>query len=141
MPGCWDEKQPCCQDHELYLRLIMAGKRFGFLPEGGYVYRQWSDQTVCKRNQPEVHRRRLEITQRAEDFLRESGGLTPERQRAINQGRFETARSVWRYNPELAAEIMRRVERSQPDFMPTGGAAPGGVSVERFDSWVFAVRN
>jgi len=124
--GGWNERQPCCQEHELYLRLLMAGRNFKYLAGGGYVYRQWSQQTVCKRNVPEAHRQRLGIMQRAEDFMRKAGQLTPERLQALNQGRFDTARMVWRYNPPIATEIMRGVGRSQPDFMPAGVAAPGG---------------
>lgn len=33
--GGWDPKQPCCQEHELYLRLLMGGKRFAFSPKSG----------------------------------------------------------------------------------------------------------
>ena len=29
--GGWKSDQPCCQEHELYLRHLMAGKRFAFL--------------------------------------------------------------------------------------------------------------
>jgi hypothetical protein len=122
--GGWKPDQPCCQEHELYLRALMAGKRFEYSPAAGAVYRQWSEQTVCKRNQPEVHRRRLEIEQRLEDWLRARGELTPERLQAVNQARFETARSVWQYAPAAAEEIMRCVRRTQPAFLPEGAAAP-----------------
>jgi glycosyltransferase involved in cell wall biosynthesis len=122
--GGWKNDQPCCQENELYLRLLMAKKRFNYCPDAGAIYRQWSEHTVCKRNKPEVHRRRLEIEQRAEDWLREHGELTDFRLSAINQGRFETARSAWQYDPDFAASIMRTVHRSQPGFTPAGAAAP-----------------
>jgi glycosyltransferase involved in cell wall biosynthesis len=122
--GGWDEQQPCCQEHELYLRLLMAGRKCSFLPEGGYVYRQWSEETLCKRDKPEVHRRRLAIEQRLENFLLAHNQLTPERLQAINQGRFETARSVWLYNPTKASEIMLSVRQSQPGFVPGGISGP-----------------
>jgi glycosyltransferase involved in cell wall biosynthesis len=124
--GCWKPDQPCCQEHELYLRLLMANKRFAYCEHNGAVYRQWGDHTVCKRDKPEVHRRRLEIEQRAEDWLCETGGLTPLRLRAINQARFETARTVWQYDREYAAAIMRSVRKSEPRFIPSGSAAPAG---------------
>ncbi len=122
--GGWKADQPCCQEHELYLRLLIAGKRFDYCDHTGAVYRQWGEHTVCKRNKPEVHRRRLDIEKRAEEFLRSRNRLTPERCWAINQARFETARSVWQYDPSFAAEIMETVRRSQPDFVPGGNAAP-----------------
>jgi glycosyltransferase involved in cell wall biosynthesis len=122
--GGWKVDQPCCQEYELYLRLLIAGRRFSFHPTAGAVYRQWSDETVCKRDKPETLRRRLEITKRAEDALREQHQLTPARLRALNQGRFESARQAWLTNPRLAAEIIAGVRESEPAFVPGGIAAP-----------------
>ena len=120
--GGWRQDQPCCQEHELYLRLLLAGKQFAFCSDQGAVYRQWGEHTVCKRDKPEVHRRRLEIEQRTEDSLRERGDLTPIRLRAINQARFEIARSVWQYDPDRAGRIIQTVSACEPDFVPAGDA-------------------
>lgn len=122
--GGWKPDQPCCQEHELYLRLLMAGKQFTICPHNGLIYRQWSEQTVCKRDKSEVHRRRLEIEQRAEDFLKQIGELTPVRLWAINQARFEIARLAWQYDPAFAVEIKRAIRKSQPGFVPGDSAAP-----------------
>lgn len=122
--GGWTQDQPCCQEHELYLRALIAGKRLAYSSATGAVYRQWSDQTVCRRNLSEVHRQRLRIEDRLEKHLRAHGLLTPERGRAINQARFEVARSAWRYDCAFAGEIMRQVHRSDPSFVPNGAAAP-----------------
>jgi glycosyltransferase involved in cell wall biosynthesis len=122
--GGWKVDQPCCQEHELYLRLLIGNKRFAYCPSNGAVYRQWSNSTVCKQDISEVHRRRLEIEQRLEDHLREKKQLTSERLRAINQARFETARSAWQYDSNLAQDIMGQVQRLDRKFAPTGPAAP-----------------
>jgi len=122
--GGWNPDQPCCQEHELYLRLLISSKRFAYLPTSGAVYRQWSTETVCRRNIPEVHRRRLEIEQRLEDHLREHKLLTWERLRAINQARFEIARIAWLYAPNLARQIIDQICKSDPNFSPTGVAGP-----------------
>ena len=122
--GGWQNDQPCCQEHELYLRLLMAGKRFACCPQNGAVYRQWSEHTVCKRDKPEVRRRRLEIEQRTEDFLRARNELSPARLWAINQARFETARIAWAHDHGEALRIVGLIRRSQPDFQPAGNAAP-----------------
>jgi glycosyltransferase involved in cell wall biosynthesis len=127
--GGWNPDQPCCQEHELYLRLLLDKKRFAYHPTNGAVYRQWSTETVCKRDISEVHSRRLEIEQRLEDHLREKGQLTWERLRAINQARFEIARIAWQYNPNLASEIMDQVRGLDPKFSPTGAAAPAHYRV------------
>ena len=122
--GGWKPDQPCCQENELYLRLLMAGKRFTYCEHNGAIYRYWGENTLWRGNVPEVHRRRLEIEQRAEDFLRSTNALTPERRYAINMTRFEIARIAWRYNPNFASEIVRHVQMQQPEFIPTGAAAP-----------------
>ena len=127
--GGWKPDQPCCQEHELYLRLLMAGKRFAYCEDNGAIYRHWGENTLWRGNVPEVIRRRLEIEKHAEDFLRSANALTPERQYAINMARFETARTAWRYNPVFAREIMRQVRMNQPEFIPTGAAAPSHYRV------------
>jgi glycosyltransferase involved in cell wall biosynthesis len=122
--GGWKPDQPCCQEHELYLRLLMAGKRFAYCEHNGAVYRHWSETSLWRGNVPEVHRRRLEIEQRLEHFLRERNELTPERHWAINQARFEMARTAWQQDHAEASDIMKIIRRSQPDFIPAGNAAP-----------------
>jgi glycosyltransferase involved in cell wall biosynthesis len=123
--GGWKRDQPCCQEHELYLRLLIAGKRFAFCPKNGAVYRQWSTETLCKQDVTEVHRRRLELEQRLEDYLRENDKLTSDRLRAINQARFQMARVAWQYDVSVARKIMRQVRELDPEFSPAGIAAPG----------------
>lgn len=116
--GGWKLDQPCCQEHELYLRLLMAGKSFTHWPHAGAIYRQWGEHTVCRRDVPEVHRRRLEIEQRAEDFLRANGDLTPARLHAMNLARFEIARSEWPLDEAFARKVTERVYVTEPSFVP-----------------------
>jgi hypothetical protein len=122
--GSWKPDQPCCQEHELYLRLLVGGKRFAYCPTNGAVYRQWSDDTVCKKDITEVHRRRLKIEQSIEDHLREKNQLTAERLNAINQARFEIARGAWRYDSKFAQDLIEQVLKLDPKFSPQGPAAP-----------------
>lgn len=122
--GRWKPDQPCCQEHELYLRLLMAGKHLKFCPHNGSIYRQWSEETLWKHNKPEVWRQRLRIEEHAESFLQGRNELTPVRRWAINQARFEIARLTWQRNCAEALGIMETVHRSDPDFQPAGTAAP-----------------
>jgi glycosyltransferase involved in cell wall biosynthesis len=122
--GGWKRDQPCCQEHELYLRLLIGGKRFAYCPKNGAVYRQWSTEQLCKRDIPEVCRRRLEIEQRLQDHLRGTNQLTSERLRAINQARFQIARFVWQYDSAFAQTIMDQVHGLESRFWPVGPAAP-----------------
>lgn len=122
--GGWKVDQPCCQEHELYLRLLIAGKRFEYFGETGSVYRQWSEETVCKKNKPETYRRRLEITDKAEIYLEKTGQLTQERQNAINQAKFECVRLIWLFDRVWAKEIFNKIKLRDQKFVPSGNAAP-----------------
>jgi glycosyltransferase involved in cell wall biosynthesis len=122
--GGWTPSQPACQEHDLYLRLLMGGKRFQYLDDTGAVYRQWSEQTLWKSDKPRTRRLRLEIEDRAEQWLRDRQSLTFERHWAINMARFEMARSAWQDDRAEALAIVKRIRESMPRFMPSGAAAP-----------------
>src|SRR5437868_8435524 len=65
--GGWKPDQPCCQEYELYLRLLQSGAEFRYFGACHAAYRQWSQNaTVSKRNRAELRRRRLEIEERME---------------------------------------------------------------------------
>ncbi len=122
--GGWKVDQPCCQEHELYLRLLVAGKQFVYFVEAESVYRQWSESTVCRKNQTETRRRRLAIIDQAERHLHTTGELTPARQNAINQSRFECARMVWLTDRQWAAAVVAQIQQTEPRFVPLEPAAP-----------------
>lgn len=122
--GGWKPEQPCCQEHELYLRLLMAGKTFEYFSEAGSVYRQWSEETICKRDKPEVLRQRLAIETKLEKHLETVNLLTADRQSAINQARFECARKIWLEDPLWAKRLVRQIHKQQRTFSPGGAAAP-----------------
>lgn len=122
--GGWREDQPCCQEHELYLRLLLANKRFVYHPEGGAVYRRFEHGTLSTKNPPLVRTERAKIEARMEQFLLESGAMTPERQWAIDQARFEMARSAWPQDRREARDLHSAIV-SRP-FRPGGTAAPRG---------------
>jgi glycosyltransferase involved in cell wall biosynthesis len=122
--GGWKDDQPACQEHELYLRMLMAGRRFRYHESNGAVYRQWSDATLWKKDQARTRRLKLEIEDRLEAFLTSTGELTAERHWAVNMARFETARSAWQHDRSEAVAIIRRIHESMPGFVPAGPAAP-----------------
>lgn len=121
--GGWLAGQPCCQEHELYLRLLMAGKRFTYHPATGAVYRRFSNGSVSTRSPALVRRERLKIEKRIEDHLTMTGALTPKRQWAINQARFEMARSAWNEDRSEARAILATIAAAH-SFRPNGSAAP-----------------
>lgn len=124
--GGWREDQPCCQEHELYLRLLIAGKNFTYSDAGGSVYRRFETGTLSTTDMPKVWRERLKIEHRIEHYLGRENLLTPSRQWAINQARFETARSAWHGARDIALEAITAIRRSGAAFMPSGSAAPAG---------------
>lgn len=122
--GGWTVDQPCCQEHELYLRLLIAGKAFHYTPAGGAVYRRFSGSTLSTRNMTLVRGERLKIEKRLEDHLRDNDMLTPERAWAINQARFDMARSAWAENRDEARTIHAAISTPRAPFRPVGPNAP-----------------
>lgn len=122
--GGWKEDQPCCQEHELYARLLKAGKQFAYAGPSQAFYRHWSDETVCKKDVSLVHEKRMEIVREAYTFLKEKGMLTEGRRSAACQAAFETARSAWQYSPGTAIELRKWARKIDAGFRPTGPSAP-----------------
>jgi len=118
--GGWRLGQPCCQEHELYGRLLEAGCRFAFDDGPLAVYRELAhDSRLTQRLADEVERQRLAIVARMEQFLRAHDALTPERRQAINDMRHEIARKTWPKDQTAALAIIRRIDQSDPAFCPS----------------------
>ena len=100
--GAWKVDQPCCQEHELYLRLLAAGKQFAYCPARGAVYRQWSTETICRRDPLHTFQRRLAVVRQCELHLLACGQLTIQRSNAIAITRVECARSMYPLDSVLA---------------------------------------
>lgn len=122
--GGWKADQPCCQEHELYLRLLKAEKRFRHTSDGGAVYRRFPDGTVSTRNLQLVRSERFKIEAAIEEHLLRNNALTPEREWAINQARFEMARNAWAIDKDEARRFYAPIKRSKSKFSPSGAAAP-----------------
>jgi glycosyltransferase involved in cell wall biosynthesis len=129
----WKPDQPCCQEHELYLRLLQAGAQFCYFGECHAAYRLSHTDTVSSRNRTEVYRQRLEIKERMEQFLRTRGELTSSRLQALNQARFEIARMTWLRDPTSALKIVDRIKQRQPEFLPEPPAARGSYR------WIYQI--
>jgi glycosyltransferase involved in cell wall biosynthesis len=118
----WRIGQPCCQEHELYLRLLMANTPIVFFDECLAVHRIWdSGQRLTMRLHDEIGRQRLLILDRMENFLSNKSILTFERRQAINDARHHVARTMWAKNPTAALDVVRRIDESDPSFSPSEG--------------------
>jgi len=119
--GGWKEDQPCCQEHELYLRSLESGLRFVFAPTPGAVYRLWSEQTLCRRDPLLVIRVRTRLMDALHDFLSRKGLFTETHRREIGRVCFEMARTRARYDLPGAAAYLR--ERKQKGLISVRGPA------------------
>jgi GT2 family glycosyltransferase len=119
--GGWKEDQPCCQEHELYLRALEAGLRFVFAPTPGAVYRLWSEQTLCRKDPLLVIRVRTRLIDAMHDALSKKGILTEVHRREIGRACFEMARTRARYDLPGAATYHR--ERKQKGLISARGPA------------------
>jgi glycosyltransferase involved in cell wall biosynthesis len=122
--GGWLTGQPCCQEHELYLRLLGSDRKFGFVDECLAVYCDFEHDTRVTRKVPgEVDRQRLIIFDRMQQVLAERNELTTARLQAINDARHELARKYWKKDRELKRSILDRIYKSDPSYVPDLGPA------------------
>jgi glycosyltransferase involved in cell wall biosynthesis len=122
--GGWNERQTVCQEHELYFRLLAAGKRFAYANAAGAIYRHWSEDTVCRRDKLSTYRERLRIVDQAEQHLESRRELDFSRQDAINQTRFISARIIWERDRDLAKSTVNQIYSAQQHFRPDANYAP-----------------
>ena len=117
--GGWKPDQPCCQEHELFLRLLMGGKKFAYVPEIGAIYRQWSENTVSNKDPSQTVIRRLAIVDAAEQYLRDTDAIKPVHSDAFASQRIELARTLYRFNRSAAMERVAKAARIRPSFKLT----------------------
>jgi glycosyltransferase involved in cell wall biosynthesis/peptidoglycan/xylan/chitin deacetylase (PgdA/CDA1 family) len=108
----WNEDQLVCQEHELVLRLIEGGKRFGLWSEPAAVYRYHETGTVSRRDPLKTIRTRMELTDRCERFLKESNRLTADHRKALYVARMEAARSAWSADAGYAGQLVRKASEN-----------------------------
>ena len=119
--GGWKEGQPCCQEHELYLRALQAGLRFRFASTPHAVYRLWSDQTLCRRDPRQVIRVRTGLMDELREWMETRGLWTAGHTRIAGQAFFEMARTLAREDLAEAAAYFR--ERKQRGLIHLAGPA------------------
>jgi Glycosyl transferase family 2 len=121
--GGWKEDQPCCQEHELYLRALQAGLRFAFAPTPHAVYRLWSEETVCRRDPRLVIRVKTELIDALRSWMQERGLWKTEHAQIAGRACFEMSRTLAKSDlAEAAAYYRERAERGL--IHVAGPAAP-----------------
>jgi GT2 family glycosyltransferase len=121
--GGWKEDQPCCQEHELYLRALKAGLRFVFALTPHAIYRLWSENTVCRKDPALTIRVRTGLLDDAREWLSVRGKWTAQHQRVTGRAGFEMARTLAR--DDLGAAAAYHAQRRAVGLIrPEGPAAP-----------------
>ncbi len=119
--GGWKEGQPCCQEHELYLRALIAGLRFTFTPTPGAVYRIWSEETLCRKDPLLVVRIRTALLDTLLAHLSQKNLLTVPLRRELGRACFEMARTFAQYDP--AGATAYHTERKAHGLIHLAGPA------------------
>lgn len=114
----WTPDLPCCQEHDLYLRLLAAGMRFVYSPAPGAVYRQWSLDTVCRRDPLRTAMTRLDVVRRLESHLLAHDALSPERMDAVAHIRLESARALFQLDRKASRHAFNETIANHPRFQP-----------------------
>ena len=129
--GGWKEDQPCCQEHELYLRALQAGLRFVFAPSLGAVYRLWSEETLCRKDPLLVARVRTKLFDAMLEWLVGAGLQTDVHRSEVGRACFEMARTWARY--DLPGAMAYHNERKRRGLIRPGGpAAPWTYRITRY---------
>lgn len=119
--GSWKEGQPCCQEHELYLRALQSRLRFVFAPSARAVYRIWSEDTVCRRDPRTVIRIKTGLIDILRKWMEEERLWQPEHARIAGRACFEMARTLARH--DLAEAVAYHGERARRHLIHLAGSA------------------
>ena len=143
--GGWKEGQPCCQEHELYLRALMAGLRFKFTPTPGAVYRIWSEETLCRKDPLLVIRVRTALFDTLLAHLTEKNLLNETHRRELGRACFEMSRTFAKHDLAGAAAYLT-AQKAKGLIQLSGPAAPlsyrmiysmlGFTAAERMARWM-----
>lgn len=120
----WQEGLKHCQDYDLYVRLLIANKKFVYCSSLGAVYRWWCSGTVTHRKISEIYHDRLNIQEMIESYLSKTNLLTAEKQDAINQARFEYARRIYSWDKQWATKVVSTLQNNHSNFEPSEHVAP-----------------
>jgi glycosyltransferase involved in cell wall biosynthesis len=106
--GSWKEDQLVCQEHELVFRLISNGCRFGLWNQPGTVYRYHCKNTVSTANPLRTMQVRMNILDRFEQWLLDTGLMTRVHRAEIYAARLDTARVAWVIDAAYGEQLARK---------------------------------
>ncbi len=119
----WNRKMPCCQEHELYLRAIKAGKRFCRSETPNAVYRVWSEETLCRRDPRLVIKVRTQLIDDMRAWMESRRLWQDEHQEIAARACFEMART-WAKHDMAEARAYHAARKERNLIRLDGPAAP-----------------
>lgn len=126
--GGWRNDQPCCQEHELYMRALQAGLRFQRTATPGAIYRIWSEQTLCRKDPSRTIRVRTKLIDSMREWLEQRKKWTEQHAALAGRACFEMARTLAKTNISEAIDYYRDRRRAGL-MLPEGPAAPRAYRV------------
>lgn len=124
----WNEAQPCCQEHELYLRAIQAGGVFKFAPTPNAVYRIWSDETLCRKDPVNVVEEKTQLLDAMLAWMEQRKLLQKCHRAVAGRAFFKMSRTLAKYDLEKAAHYFDE-KKARGLVHPEGPAAPLGYRI------------
>ena len=122
--GAWKADQPCCQEHELVSRMMMAGHHFALWNIAQTVYRKHSSETVSRKDPMRVIRLRTEITDKIVDYLESIGKLTDSHREALYIARLESARTAVSRDAGFAYQLSAKAKQGGSWWVSSSPALP-----------------
>lgn len=119
----WRVEQPCCQEHELYLRSLKEGHRWRFAPTPGAVYRIWSEETLCRKDPRMVIRVKTRLMDHLREWMISKKLWKPQHAEVAGRACLEMARTLARYDLVEASKY-HRDRRKHGMIHLEGPAAP-----------------
>jgi glycosyltransferase involved in cell wall biosynthesis len=125
--GGWEENRTqLCDEHNCYVRALKAQCGFVYAPTPNAVYRIWSEETRCRRDQRPVIKSRTKLCESLRDWLKARGMWTQAHREALGQSLLEMARKLASEDLSFAT---RYHEAHKEEIWLEGPAAPKGYQL------------
>ena len=119
----WRIEQPCCQEHELYLRSLKEGHRWKFAPTPGAVYRIWSEETLCRKDPRMVIRVKTRLMDHLHEWMQAKKLWKEEHAHIAGRACLEMARTLARHGSERSRPLPPGPPQTRDDSPRRPGCA------------------
>jgi glycosyltransferase involved in cell wall biosynthesis len=122
--GCDESLGNTCEDFDLWVRLAIAGFKYGYLP--GYFanyYRYTQILSMSRKDPREFFEGEEKIILKALKLLKEREKLTDRHRRATALRLHHLARNVYKFDKQWYTNLLAEIYTLQPNFKPLGSKA------------------